>query len=82
MCAPGPVDGGPSHADHLGTSVRGKLQNTDVRLVGFFGQTAQGVFTHMGRRTHFHVLEPDSRTMGHVDEVDIQRGARVFLARP
>jgi acetolactate decarboxylase len=71
---------GGSHEDHLRAAVTGRLRDVEAELVGFFGQSAQGVFTHMGQRSHFHVIEPVSETTGHVDALEIGAGARLMLA--
>ena len=70
---------GGSHEDHKRAAVTGKLTHVDAQLVGFFGQSAQGVFTHMGERSHFQVIEPNSNTTGHVDDVEIASGAQLLL---
>jgi alpha-acetolactate decarboxylase len=68
-----------SHDDHVRTAVTGAADRMRARLVGFFSKKHQGVFTHMGSSTHFHVVSDDARATGHVDEVSIPRGARVLL---
>jgi acetolactate decarboxylase len=72
--------GDSSHADHVRTAVTGRLEGVDAQLVGFFARSAQGVYTHVGQRTHFHLIDRASDTMGHVDEVEIGAGARVLFA--
>jgi acetolactate decarboxylase len=70
------------HAHH-GPRATGRLSATKVRLVGFFSRNDEGVFTHMGERTHFHVITtaPDRMT-GHVDGFEMEPGAVVhFPAR-
>ena len=73
--APGPG----THADHLRNATTGKLTATPATLIGFFSRHHQGVFTHMGQRTHIHVITPDRRTMGHVDEVSLSGEATLKL---
>jgi alpha-acetolactate decarboxylase len=70
---------GGSHEDHKRAAVTGNLTQVDVHLIGFFGQNAQGVFTHMGERSHFHVIEPKSNTTGHVDDLEVAAGAQLML---
>jgi acetolactate decarboxylase len=74
-----PPGGSDASHDHLQNAVKGSLEDVDAQLVGFFAQSAQGVFTHMGKRTHFHVVQADTRTMGHVDRVTVKPGARILL---
>lgn len=75
--------GGTSHQDHLAASVRTGRQRASATLVGFFSATDQGVFTHMGSRTHIHCLLSDPLATGHVDGVVIPAGTTVkFPAEP
>jgi acetolactate decarboxylase len=75
-----PARGGhASHEDHLRDAVKGSLENVDAQLIGFFAQSAQGLFTHMGQRTHFHLVQADTLTTGHVDRVTIKPGARILF---
>lgn len=50
-----------------------------VTLVGFFAEDAGGVLTHHGRATHTHALLPGTGVSGHLDEVSLADGARLFL---
>ena len=71
---------GAGHADHARTAVSGIVDRVDARLVGFFSTSHQGVFTHAGSRTHFHVLIESKRLSGHVDSMTVQPGARLLIA--
>jgi hypothetical protein len=71
---------GAGHAEHARTAVRGAVDRADARLVGFFSKSHQGVFTHAGSRTHFHVLIESQRVSGHVDTMALQPGARLLIA--
>ncbi len=66
--------GGSSHHDHLEASIRQKAGKTRGKLVGFFSKKHQGVFTHKGASTHFHVVVDEPLTSGHVDGVTIPAG--------
>lgn len=79
------VDGsklGPraGHAEHARTAASGVVERADARLVGFFSTAHQGVFTHAGSRSHFHVVIENLHLSGHVDEMVLQPGARLFIA--
>jgi alpha-acetolactate decarboxylase len=76
------LEAGAGHADHARASVSGRLERVDAQLVGFFSTAHQGVFTHAGASTHFHAVIADPLTSGHVDEVTLLRGARLFVAAP
>jgi acetolactate decarboxylase len=70
---------GGSHADHLRDAVTGQLVGAQATVVGFFSKYHAGVFTHMGQRTHFHVLTADRKVMGHVDRLAVRAGATLRL---
>jgi alpha-acetolactate decarboxylase len=70
---------GSSHADHARTAVRGAAPEIDGELVGFYSTQHQGVFTHRGASTHFHVVAAAANITGHVDGVGVRRGATVYL---
>lgn len=65
---------GGSHQDHRSTAVRTKLKRASALLVGFFSQNDQGVFTHMGSKTHIHCVREEPLATGHLDHVTIPAG--------
>jgi alpha-acetolactate decarboxylase len=69
--------GETSHQDHLQAAVQVARQRASARLVGFYSQNDQGVFTHMGSRTHLHCVLEGPLAAGHVDHVDIPAGTKV-----
>lgn len=74
--------GGTSHQDHLAAAAKMRLDRTRATLVGFYSQSDQGVFTHMGSTTHIHCVIDDPLSTGHVDHVTIPTGTRIeFPAR-
>jgi hypothetical protein len=48
-------------------------------VVGFYSAAHQGVFTHMGERTHLHAIVGDAT--GHVDALAIGAGATLRVPR-
>lgn len=52
-----------------------------VRLLGFYSQNHEGVFTHKGSSTHLHLITADKRMMGHLDRLSIQ-GGKATLSVP
>ena len=70
---------GGTHADHLRNAVTGRLVATPATVVGFFSKHHEGVFTHMGQRTHFHVMTADQKVMGHVDRLAVGAGGTLKL---
>lgn len=73
--------GGGSHHDHLAASIRGHEEDAPARVLGFYSESDQGVFTHMGSRTHLHCVLDDGRT-AHVDRITIPVGAILRFPRP
>jgi len=69
--------GGTSHQDHLSASIRMGLERASARLIGFYSGNDQGVFTHMGSRTHLHCVIDEPLATGHVDHVMIPSGTTV-----
>jgi rhodanese-related sulfurtransferase len=66
-----------SHKDHLAAAVQLKHKRASAVLIGFYSKTDQGVFTHMGSRTHIHCVIKKPLSTGHVDHVIIPAGTTV-----
>lgn len=75
------VDTGDLHADHLRASRRYEREGARARLVGFHSTRDQGVFTHRDATVHVHATFDDTLQSGHVDELELGSGARLFLPR-
>ena len=74
--------GGTSHQDHMEAAVKMKLERAPATLVGFYSRGDEGVFTHMGSKTHIHCVVDEPISAGHVDHVSIPTGTTVkFPAR-
>ncbi len=69
--------GGSSHQDHLAAAVRSRRDRTRAVLVGFYSERDEGVFTHMGSKTHIHCVVEEPLSAGHVDHVDVPAGITV-----
>ena len=79
----GHAHGGHAHGGHAHDKLIVSKTNPSARakLVGFFSTRHHGIFTHMGENTHFHVVLPAEKQMGHVDAVTLKAGATVFFPR-
>jgi len=78
----GTGSGRPPHADvghHPGASIPGQNERIEGVLVGFYSPADQGVFTHHGRRTHFHLMPSNNEMTAHVDAAGIAAGAIVQI---
>ena len=67
------------HEAHMRTAVRGSLAGTPVQILGFYSPKHHAVFTHHDTNTHAHVISDAPMVTGHIDHVDINAGARLFL---
>jgi acetolactate decarboxylase len=76
-----PGGGGHSHGAHHEMAISRISAQGKGTLVGFFSTKHQGVFTHMGSNTHFHVVLPKEKITGHVDSVGLEKGNTVLLPR-
>ncbi len=56
------------------------VQNTDADIIGFFSTNHQGIFTHHDRYIHMHLLSNDRKTMGHIDELLLNKDLKLYLA--
>jgi hypothetical protein len=72
---------GTGHDDHMRGAVTGVLPEAEGTLVGFFSKHQERVMTHMGQRTHLHVMTSDHAIMGHADRAGIGAGSRLLLPR-
>lgn len=70
------VDGPHTHGDPSG--VQRETPGSAI-VVGFYSAAHEGVFTHMGQRTHLHLIVGDAT--GHVDDLAIAGGARLRVPR-
>jgi acetolactate decarboxylase len=71
------IGGDSSHQDHQAAAVKAERDRATGTLVGFYSESDQGVFTHMGSRTHLHCVLDAPLSTGHVDRVDIPAGTTV-----
>jgi len=69
--------GPSSHEAHRAAAVKERRERAPAVLVGFYSESDQGVFTHMGSKTHIHCVVEDSLSAGHVDHVVIPTGVTV-----
>ncbi|MEN8008094.1 MAG: hypothetical protein ABFS42_13825 [Candidatus Krumholzibacteriota bacterium] len=71
------TDGGSSHQDHLAAAAKAGVDRASATLIGFFSKNDQGVFTHMGSKTHIHCVLEEPLATGHVDHVTIPAGTTI-----
>lgn len=69
--------GGSSHEDHMAAAVHAGRDRAPATLIGFYSEHDQGVFTHMGSKTHIHCVQDEPLSTGHVDHVNLPVGITV-----
>ena len=69
--------GGTSHQDHLAAAASASTQRATATLVGFYSKSDQGIFTHMGSRTHIHCVVDEPLSTGHLDHVTVPVGTTI-----
>jgi acetolactate decarboxylase len=74
--------GATGHDAHLAASARRTLPLAGAVLLGFYSTAHEGVFTHMGSRTHVHAVFPAATASGHLDGVLIEPGATLRVPAP
>ena len=73
--APGPS----THEAHANAAIHVTRNAVRVRLLGFYSDHDQGVFTHHDSRVHVHVLVPGEGLAAHVDSVVVDAGSVLRL---
>lgn len=69
----------PGPSAHELAKVHFTLKNSPVQLLGFYSEHHQGIFTHHNSSMHIHVKTPDDRVAGHLEELELEPGARLLL---
>ncbi len=68
-----------SHSDHAASGFSSELIESNVEVLGFYSTAHQGVFTHRGQNSHMHFK--DRYSMGHVDDLIIDKGSLLFIPK-
>ena len=67
---------------HQKAKVPFEVQDREVRMLGFWSDRHQGVFTHHDSTIHVHVRTADGRDAGHVDAATFTTPMTLHLPRP
>lgn len=72
---------GSGHSEHarLGVGIDLSEPSGDTTLVGFYSRHHAGTFTHMGERSHLHMVNESLGQSGHVDAVSLRADAELRL---
>jgi acetolactate decarboxylase len=75
-------DGLPHNPDlHEKAKVRFHLQNELVDVIGFYSNRHRGIFTPGDANIHMHVNSADGRMSGHLEKIQLERGATLAVPR-
>jgi acetolactate decarboxylase len=68
--------------EHQKAKQKYTLDQGGVSLIGFWADAAgEGVYTHNGKRTHLHFLSADKSISGHLDDIQLEKGATLLLPK-
>ncbi|MBL8821115.1 MAG: acetolactate decarboxylase [Planctomycetia bacterium] len=70
-----------SQAKHEAIKKKFTLENTSVKLLGFYSDSHHGVFTHHDSNIHLHVITTDEKQSGHVESIQFGKEARLLLPK-
>jgi len=69
-----------SHSKHIKSGPNGKLEGSEVVVLGFYSNKHKAIFTHHSTYLHMHFKTKDNKLAGHID--DMQLGQNMFLQLP
>jgi len=76
-----PKDRDHTHEKHKNSGLKGRLQDSDVELLGFYSEKHQGIFTHRGSFMHLHLHAKTPLLSAHVDDLTVGKGMIVKLPK-
>lgn len=66
--------------EHQKAKQKFNMENEDVSIVGFWADMkGEKVYTHPGHRTHIHFVQKDENISGHIDDIKLNKGAKLYL---
>jgi hypothetical protein len=66
---------------HEKAKVRFVLQREPVEVIGFYSNRHRGIFTPGDANIHMHVRSADGRMAGHLEKIQLERGATLAVPR-
>ena len=66
---------------HEKAKVRFVLQREPVEVIGFYSNRHRGIFTPGDANVHMHVRSADGRMSGHLEKIQLERGATLAVPR-
>jgi acetolactate decarboxylase len=55
------------------------VNDEQVEIIGFFSTEHKTIFTHHDTFLHMHLITADRQQMGHLDEVLLGKGMKLYL---
>lgn len=65
--------------NHKEFAYLGNLENSKSILLGFYSTHHQSIFTHHTTNMHIHLLEEKTKTVGHLDDIQINGPITIYL---
>ncbi|MEM7551014.1 MAG: acetolactate decarboxylase [Bacteroidota bacterium] len=66
--------------EHHKSKKRFVLKSERLKIIGFYVEsTKEGIFTHKGKRIHLHFVNEEKSTSGHIDQLFLAEGAKIYL---
>ncbi|MGJ3233565.1 acetolactate decarboxylase [Marivirga sp.] len=73
-------EGMHGHQAHQKAKRKFKLNNANVKIVGVWANSQEdGIYTHNGSRIHLHFINEETLASGHIDDVQLLVGSKLFL---
>lgn len=69
-----------NHEAYKEAGTSGILKQAEGKMLGFYSEQHQGVFTHLGSYLHLHFINEAKDLMGHVD--DLKHNGKIKLLLP
>jgi hypothetical protein len=66
---------------HEKAKVRFVLQGEPVEVIGFYSNRHRGIFTPGDANVHMHIKSADRRMSGHLEKIQLERGASLAVPR-
>jgi acetolactate decarboxylase len=68
-----------THDKHKDSGLSGTLEDVEVTIVGFYSSKHHAIFTHHTTNMHMHVINEDHTIAGHVDDLKLAPGVKLWL---
>jgi Alpha-acetolactate decarboxylase. len=65
--------------NHKQFALTGQFENEPLILLGFYSTKHQGIITHHSSSVHIHVLQSRTKTVAHVDELNLNSAFELLL---